>query len=138
MYCNIQRRSQNNGEVQAQAVSTRGLGPLKGIHGAKSLEAHGLYNRKGDVFDNFGSAFNNMKFRLICPLLTMPLRTNQNFNVLDYPDRPLPDGRKVTLIYTLRNFNAERNNKIHVTLGTFIHHELFTVFSLYKFMKSHQ
>jgi hypothetical protein len=25
-------------------------------------EAHRLYNRKGDVFDYFGSAFNNMKF----------------------------------------------------------------------------
>ena len=32
-----------------------------------------LYNRKSDVFDHFGSAFNNMKFRLFCPFLTIPL-----------------------------------------------------------------
>jgi len=43
---------------------------------AKSPEAHGLYNRKGDVFDHFGSAFNNMEFRLFCPFLTITLRTN--------------------------------------------------------------
>jgi hypothetical protein len=49
---------------------------LKGVHGAKLPEAHGLYNRKRDVFDNLGSAFNNMKFRLFCPFLTIPLRTN--------------------------------------------------------------
>jgi hypothetical protein len=61
-----QRCSQNNGEVYAQAVSTRGLGLLKGVHGTKPSEAHGLYNRKGDVFDHFGSTFNNMKFRLFC------------------------------------------------------------------------
>jgi len=46
------------------------LEPLKGVHGAKPSEAHGLYNRKGDVFDHFGSAFNNIKFRLFCPFLT--------------------------------------------------------------------
>jgi hypothetical protein len=45
----------------AYAVSARGLGPLKGVHGA---EAHGLYNRNRDVFGHFGSAFNNMKFIL--------------------------------------------------------------------------
>ena len=39
-------------------------------------EGHGLYNRKGDVFYNFGSAFKNMKFRLFCPFLTILLRTN--------------------------------------------------------------
>ena len=33
-------------------------------------EAHRLYNRKGDVFDHFGSAFDNIKFRLFCPFLT--------------------------------------------------------------------
>jgi hypothetical protein len=41
--------------------------------GGPSLpEANGLYNRKGDVFDYFGSAFNKMKFRLCCPFLTIP------------------------------------------------------------------
>ena len=29
-----------------------------------------VYNRKGDVFDHFGSAFDNIKFRLFCPFLT--------------------------------------------------------------------
>jgi hypothetical protein len=42
----------------------RGLVLLKGVHGVKLPEAHGLYDREHDVFDNFGSAFNNMKFRL--------------------------------------------------------------------------
>ncbi len=32
--------------------------------GAKSpTESHELYNRNGDVFDNFESAFNNMNFK---------------------------------------------------------------------------
>jgi len=39
-----------------------------------------------------------------------PLPSNKNFYFLDYPDRPLADGRMVTLLYTLRNFNAERDN----------------------------
>ena len=42
----------------------------------KPPQVDGLYNRKGDIFDHFGSAFNNMKFRLFCPFLTIPLRTN--------------------------------------------------------------
>jgi hypothetical protein len=42
-------------------------------------QSHELFNKKGDVFDHFGSAFNNMKFRLFCPFLTIPLRTNKNF-----------------------------------------------------------
>ena len=66
-----QGRSQNNEE--AQSVSTRGLRPLNGVYGAKHPKVHELYNRKGDVFDNFGSNFNNIKFRLFCPFLTMPL-----------------------------------------------------------------
>lgn len=82
-------------------------------------EAHQLYNRKGNVFDSFGSALNNMKFRLFCTFLTIPLWTNKNFNVIDYPDTFIADGRMVTLLYTLRNFN-----------------ELFIVFHLYNFMKS--
>ena len=81
-----------------------GLGALKEVHGAKPPEAHRLYNRKGDVFYHFGSAFNNMKFIL-------SLFDNAT---TDYPDRPLADGRMLTLLNTLRNFNAERNNKIHV------------------------
>ena len=51
----------------------RGSGAAQGGPWCK---AHGLYNRKRDVFDNFGSAFNNMKFRLFCPFLTISLRTN--------------------------------------------------------------
>jgi hypothetical protein len=47
-------------------------------------EASWLYNRKGDVFDHFGSAFNNMKFRLWGPFLTIPLRTDWNFTVILY------------------------------------------------------
>jgi hypothetical protein len=74
-----------------------------------------LYNRKGDIFYHFGSAKNNIKFRLFCPFLTIPLRIIYS-SVLDYPDIPLTDGRMVTLLYTLRNFNAERDNKIHVCL----------------------
>jgi hypothetical protein len=73
-----------------------------------------LSARKVDVFDHFGSAFSNMKFRLFGPFFTMPLRTNYNFNVFDYTDRPLTDGRMATLLNTLRSFNAERNNKKHV------------------------
>jgi hypothetical protein len=42
---------------------------------AKPREADGLYNRMGDIFYHFGSAFNNMKFRLFCPFLTIHLRT---------------------------------------------------------------
>jgi len=101
-------------------------------------EAHGLYNRKSDVFYHFGSAFNNMKFRLFCPFLTIPLPTNKNFYFLDFSDRPLAYGLMVTLLYTLRNFNSERDNNtcmiLEVTLGTLIH----CFFYLYKFMKSHQ
>jgi len=66
-------------------------------------------------FYHFGSAKNNIKFRLFCPFLTIPLRIIYS-NVLDYPDIPLTDGRMVTLLYTLRNFNAESDNKIHVCL----------------------
>ena len=75
-------------------------------------EAHGFYNRKGEVFANFGSAFINLKFIIFCPYLT--IRTNQNFNFLEYPDRPLADGRMVTLLYTFGNFDAERDSKIHM------------------------
>ena len=32
-----------------------------GCKAPRPPQAHGLCNRKGDVFDNFGSAFNNMK-----------------------------------------------------------------------------
>ena len=75
-----------------------------------------LYNRKGDIFFNhIGSAKNNIKFRLFCPFLTIPLRIIYS-SVHDYPDIPLTDGRMVTLLYTLQNFNAERDNKIHVCL----------------------
>jgi hypothetical protein len=52
-------------EGPAVPVGTRGTSP----------EAHGLYNRKGDIFDHFGSALNNMKFRLFCTFLTIPLQT---------------------------------------------------------------
>ena len=46
-----QGHSQNNGEVYlGNAVSGRGFRPFKGVNGAQDLEAHGLYNRKGDVF----------------------------------------------------------------------------------------
>jgi hypothetical protein len=86
---------------------------LKSVHETKPPEAHGLYIWKGDVFDHFGSAFNNIKFRLFYPFLTIPLRTNLNFNIIHYPDRSLAAGWMVTLLYTLRNFNAEKNNKIH-------------------------
>jgi hypothetical protein len=51
--------------------SARVLVLLKGVQGTKLPEAYGLYNRKRDVFDHFGSAFNNMKFRLFCPFLTI-------------------------------------------------------------------
>jgi hypothetical protein len=44
--------------------------------GRSPPEAHGLYNTKSDIFNQFGSAFNNMKFRLFCPFWTIPLRTN--------------------------------------------------------------
>ena len=54
-----------------------------------------------------------MKFRLCCPFLTIPLRTNSNFNVLDYPGKPLADGMMATLLDTLRNVNAEMDNKMH-------------------------
>ena len=74
-----------------------------GTRGTEPPEAHRLYNRKGDVFDHFGSALNNMKFRLFCTLLTIPLQTNQN--IIDYPDTFLTDGWMVTLLYTRRNFN---------------------------------
>ena len=40
---------------------------LKGVHVRRLPETHDLYNRNGDVFDHFGSAFNNMKFRLCLP-----------------------------------------------------------------------
>jgi hypothetical protein len=78
------------------------------------METLRVYNRKDDVFDHFGSAFNNMKFRLFCSFLTIQLRSNYNFNTLDYPDRYIADGWMVTLLYTLRHFNAEMDNKMHV------------------------
>ena len=53
-----------------------GQSPGRGTKGQSPAKAHGLYNRKGDVFDHFGGVFNNMKFRLVCPSLTLPLRTN--------------------------------------------------------------
>ena len=71
-------------------------------------------------FYHFGSAFNNMKFRLVCSILTITLRTNSNFNVLDYPNKYLVDVRMVTLLYTLLNFNAEKDNKIHVWQRLFL------------------
>ena len=52
-------------EGPAVPVGTRGTSP----------EAHGLHNRKGDIFDHFGSALNNIKFRLFCTFLTIPLQT---------------------------------------------------------------
>jgi hypothetical protein len=81
----------------------------------------GYTTERVTFFYNFGSTFNNMKFRLFDPFLTIPLRTNKNFYFLDYPDRPLADGRMVTLLYinTFRNFNAKRDNNacmIKVTL----------------------
>ena len=66
----------------------------------------------------------------------MPLLTNYIFKVLDYTERSLADGRMVTLLNTLRNFNAN-TCLIEVTLWTFIHHELFIVFHVYKFMNNH-
>jgi hypothetical protein len=104
-----------------EAVSARCLGQLKGFHSAKLFPPPkssqvNLYNRKGDIFFyHFGSAKNNITFRLFCPFLTIPLRIIYS-SVLDYPDIPLTDGRMVTLLYTVRNFNAERDNKIHVCL----------------------
>ena len=107
-----------------EAVSARCMGPLKGFHSAKLFPPSpppessqvNLYNRKGDIFFyHFGSAKNNIKFRLFCPFLTIPLRIIYS-SVLDYPDIPLTDGRMVTLLYSLQNFNAERDNKIHVCL----------------------
>ena len=71
----------------------RGVCVAHGVHWMKPPEARGLYNRKDDVFDHFGSAFNNMKFRLWGPFLTIPLRTDWNFNVLDYTNRPLTGER---------------------------------------------
>jgi hypothetical protein len=50
-------------------------------------------------FYHFGSAKNNIKFRLFCPFLTIPLRIIYS-SVLDYPDIPLTDGRMVTLLYS--------------------------------------
>ena len=74
-----------------------------------------VIQQKGRLFFyHFGSVFNNMKFRLVSPFLTIPLRTNSNFNVLDYPNKSLVNVRMVTLLYTLLNFNAEKDNKIHV------------------------
>ena len=55
-----------------------GEGPLVaqvGYMGRSLPEAYRLNNRKGDVFDNFGSAFNNMKFRLWCSFLTIKVIT---------------------------------------------------------------
>jgi hypothetical protein len=52
-------------------------------------------------FYHFGSAKNNITFRLFCPFLTIPLRIIYS-SVLDYPDIPLTDGRMVTLLYTVR------------------------------------
>jgi hypothetical protein len=34
-----------------------------------------IYNRKSDVFDHFGSAFNNTKFILFCSFLKISLQT---------------------------------------------------------------
>jgi hypothetical protein len=45
----------------------RGVCVAHGVHWVKPPEARRLYNRKDDVFDHFGSAFNNMKFRLFWP-----------------------------------------------------------------------
>jgi len=50
-------------------------GPLKAPCEYRA-EAHVLYNIKGDVYGHFGSVFNNRKFRLFCPFLTISLRTN--------------------------------------------------------------
>ena len=91
--------------------------PGRGSREKAPPESHALYNRKDDVFDHFKSAFNNMKFRLFCPFLTILLPTNYNFNVLVYPDISLADGWMITLLYTLRNFNAKKDNKIHVLLS---------------------
>ena len=106
-----------------EAVSARCMGPLKGFHSAKLSppsplpKAHRLTytTERVTFFYHFGSAKNNIKFRLFFPFLTIPLRIIYS-SVLDYPDIPLTDGRMVTLLYTLRNFNAERDNKIHVCL----------------------
>ena len=53
--------------IRVPVVSARGLGLLNGIHGAKPPEVHGLYNRNGDVFHHFGSAFNNMNLYYFVP-----------------------------------------------------------------------
>ena len=53
-------------------------GPL----GGGGCEGRSWVIQKDGVFDNFGRAFNNMKFILFCPFLTVPLRTNFNLNVL--------------------------------------------------------
>ena len=87
-------------------------------------QTHGLYNRKGDVFDHFGSAFNNMKFRLFCPIwhcqygLTRPLASLTT-------DRSLADRRVAMLLDILRHCNAERG-----TFWTFIH--CFSLVSVYE------
>jgi membrane-bound metal-dependent hydrolase YbcI (DUF457 family) len=67
-----------------------------------------------------------------------PLRTNKNFYFLDYPDRPLADGQMVMLLYTLQNFNAERDNNTRMIEVTVLSELLIIVFHLNKFMKSHQ
>ena len=85
---NLQGRSQNNGEIQAPGpdVSARGLRLLMGAIGQSS--------RKLTSYTTELSAFNNMKFRLFCPFLTIPLygltRTLTSLTIqtdLSRPDR---------------------------------------------------
>ena len=52
------------------------LGPLKRLHGARPPgSSRVIYNRKSDVFDHFGSGFNNTKFILFCSFLKISLQT---------------------------------------------------------------
>ena len=69
--------SQNNREEKYRHKLLRG-GPRAAQMspwGEAARKLTVIYNRKSDVFDHFGSAFNNTKFILVCSFLTIPLQT---------------------------------------------------------------
>ena len=74
--------SQNNREEMYRDKLLRGGGGGGGPRAAQmspwgeaARKLTVIYNRKSDVFDHFGSAFNNTKFILFCSFLKISLQT---------------------------------------------------------------
>jgi hypothetical protein len=81
---------------------------------AKSLGSSRVIQQKEWRFIFLISLEVSHEIQIVLPFLTKPIRSNYNFNVLCYSDRSLVEARMDMLIYTVGNFNAERNNAIHI------------------------